>query len=91
MTLARKAKPHAGRRGASRNAPTTDFRSGPNSKANPIDLPYLAWISLQRARKHLDCFATQTDEPSLGIVEAADALDVAGELLGECLDQRCRQ
>jgi len=87
MRVPRKAKPHAGRRGASRNAPARNSRSRTDTTPHPNPTLYLAWVATDAASQELDDYASRTDAPPLGIVEAADALDLARQPLAGYLNQ----
>ena len=90
MTYPRKAKPHAGGRGVSQTAPTHALRSGFETRPELARMLCRAWLATSDARKQLAAYAREIDEPFLGLVEAADALDLADQLLGDHLDCRWR-
>lgn len=88
MTLPRKAKPHAGGRGASRNAPTEQFRSEDDTRTKPARLLVIVLAALQQARSNLAACAVRTDEPAFGVIEASDAVDLAEGALAAYLSGR---
>ena len=88
MRVPKKAKPHAGGRGASRSAPTEQLRSNGDTRTKPDRLLVVALAGLQCARSALAACAVRTDEPAFGVIEASDAVDLAEGALAAYLSGR---
>ena len=84
MSRARQTKPQAGRLGASENVGTGQGSN--RTKHSPPDIMALCLLlhtAVSAARGLVSRLAMLTDSPPFGLVDAADNLDEAGDLIVE--------